>query len=31
MTYQEPNKDGFYGNYGGRFVPEMLMTAILEL
>ncbi|HFI0500457.1 TPA: tryptophan synthase subunit beta [Streptococcus suis] len=31
MTYQQPNKDGFYGEYGGRFVPETLMTAILEL
>ncbi|MBY4973214.1 tryptophan synthase subunit beta [Streptococcus suis] len=31
MTYQQPNKDGFYGEYGGRFVPETLMTAVLEL
>lgn len=31
MTYQQPNKDGFFGEYGGRFVPETLMTAILEL
>jgi len=27
----EPNKDGFYGKFGGRFVPETLMTAVLEL
>ena len=26
-----PNKDGFYGKFGGRFVPETLMTAVLEL
>ena len=31
MTYQQPNKDGFFGEYGGRFVPEILMTAVLEL
>lgn len=31
MTYQAPDKNGFYGNYGGRFVPETLMTAVLEL
>lgn len=31
MTYQEPNKDGFFGEFGGRFVPETLMTAVLEL
>lgn len=31
MTYQQPNKDGFFGEYGGRFVPETLMTAVLEL
>ncbi|HEM6273089.1 TPA: tryptophan synthase subunit beta, partial [Streptococcus suis] len=28
---QQPNKDGFFGEYGGRFVPETLMTAVLEL
>ncbi len=28
MAYQEPNKDGFYGKFGGRFVPETLMTAV---
>ena len=31
MAYQEPNKDGFYGKFGGRFVPETLMTAVVEL
>ena len=31
MTYQQPNKDGFFGEYGGRFVPETLMTAVLAL
>ena len=31
MTYQQPTKDGFFGKYGGRFVPETLMTAVLEL
>ena len=28
MAYQEPNKEGFYGKFGGRFVPETLMTAV---
>lgn len=26
-----PNKTGHYGNFGGRFVPELLMPALLEL
>src|SRR5699024_3580489 len=26
-----PNKDGRYGSFGGRFVPELLMPALLEL
>lgn len=29
--YQEPNKAGFYGEYGGKFVPETLMYAVQEL
>ena len=29
--YQEPNKAGFYGEYGGKFVPETLMYSIQEL
>ena len=31
MAYNQPNEKGFYGSYGGRFVPETLMTAVLEL
>ena len=31
MTYQQPDSKGFYGRFGGRFVPETLMTAVLEL
>lgn len=30
-TYTMPDKRGRYGNYGGRFVPELLMPALLEL
>lgn len=26
-----PTKDGRYGKFGGQFVPETLMTALLEL
>ena len=26
-----PNKDGFFGNYGGKFVPETLMQALDQL
>ena len=29
--YNYPNTKGKFGNYGGRFVPETLMTAIYEL
>ncbi|WP_088815218.1 MULTISPECIES: tryptophan synthase subunit beta [Listeria] len=31
MHYEAPNEKGFYGSYGGRFVPESLMRAVLEL
>ncbi|MDQ0222270.1 tryptophan synthase subunit beta [Streptococcus moroccensis] len=31
MTYNQPDQKGFFGQYGGRFVPETLMTAVLEL
>lgn len=31
MAYQEPNNQGFYGEYGGQFVPESLMQAVKEL
>ncbi|WP_163580384.1 tryptophan synthase subunit beta [Gracilibacillus saliphilus] len=30
-NYQAPNETGHYGEYGGRFVPETLMPAVLEL
>src|SRR4030067_1088507 len=26
-----PNKLGYFGKFGGRFVPETLMSALLEL
>ncbi len=29
MTY--PDKNGYFGNYGGRFVPETLINALQEL
>lgn len=28
---QLPDKNGFYGDFGGRFVPETLMQAIIDL
>ncbi|GAB2557491.1 tryptophan synthase subunit beta [Gracilibacillus alcaliphilus] len=31
MVYNVPNETGHYGEYGGRFVPETLMPAVLEL
>ena len=31
MTYNQPDNRGFYGNFGGQFVPETLMTAVIEL
>ena len=30
-TYSMPDKTGRYGNFGGRFVPELLMPALIEL
>src|SRR5690625_2871872 len=30
-TYNMPNSSGHYGNFGGRFVPELLMPAVIEL
>ncbi|MGE8079352.1 tryptophan synthase subunit beta [Peribacillus loiseleuriae] len=30
-TYSGPDQTGHFGEYGGRFVPETLMTAVLEL
>lgn len=29
--YTVPDQSGKYGNFGGRFVPELLMPAVLEL
>ena len=31
MTYNQPDKDGKFGKFGGRYVSETLMTAVLEL
>lgn len=31
MTYTMPDKRGHFGTYGGRYVPETLMQAVLEL
>lgn len=31
MTYEFPNTNGYFGRYGGKFVPETLMGAIKEL
>ncbi len=31
MKYQAPDKKGFYGQFGGQFVPETLMKAVKEL
>ena len=28
---QQPDAKGFYGKFGGQFVPETLMTAVIEL
>ncbi|MEI3614366.1 tryptophan synthase subunit beta [Pseudogracilibacillus sp. SO30301A] len=30
-SYTMPNEHGRYGSFGGRFVPELLMPALLEL
>jgi tryptophan synthase beta chain len=30
-SYKNPNKNGFYGEYGGAFIPEMLYRNIEEL
>ena len=31
MNYQNPDKNGYYGNFGGAFVPEMLYPNVAEL
>ena len=30
-TYLQPNAKGYFGNYGGKFVPETLIPALVEL
>ena len=30
-TYTLPDKNGRFGHYGGQFVPELLMPALIEL
>jgi tryptophan synthase beta chain len=30
-TYQQPNTKGYFGSYGGKFVPETLIPALVEL
>ena len=31
MNYQNPDKNGYYGDFGGAFVPEMLYPNVAEL
>ena len=31
MNYQNPDKDGYYGEFGGAFIPEMLFPNVDEL
>lgn len=31
MSYQAPTKKGYFGKFGGRFVPEILIPAVNEL
>lgn len=31
QVYSGPDAEGFFGSYGGRFVPETVMPALLEL
>lgn len=30
-TYNQPNERGYFGDYGGKFVPEILIPAITAL
>lgn len=30
-TYKQPDERGYYGEYGGKYVPETLMNAVKEL
>lgn len=31
MSYNQPDINGFYEKFGGQFVSETLMTAVIEL
>jgi tryptophan synthase beta chain len=31
MKYQQPDEQGYFGRFGGRYVPETLMAALYEL
>ena len=31
MSYQQPDERGHFGDFGGRYVAETLMPALLEL
>ena len=31
MTERQPDERGYFGSYGGRFVPETIMNALEEL
>ena len=30
-TYKQPDEQGYYGNFGGAFIPEMLYPNVKEL
>ena len=30
-NYNYPDKNGYFGEYGGKFVPEVLRPALVEL
>ena len=31
VTYQHPNEQGYYGSFGGAYIPEMLHRNVEEL
>ena len=31
MEYKVPSKEGYFGKYGGKYVPEILIPALIEL
>ncbi|MFZ1314598.1 MAG: pyridoxal-phosphate dependent enzyme, partial [Chitinophagaceae bacterium] len=31
ITYQQPNEQGYYGSFGGAYIPEMLHRNVEEL